>query len=116
MITNKLEINYSATELIVFRSPQLKCELSGLSIIVAVSKITHSLKVIYFGVIFNQVLNFDDFIGAICRSTHFHIRNIWGNWNLLSYDARATNNHALISCCFDYSNSILQREHITLVL
>ena len=31
MITNKLMINDSKTEFIVFRSPQLKCDLSGLS-------------------------------------------------------------------------------------
>ena len=31
MITNKLKINDSKTEFIVFRSPQLKCDLSGLS-------------------------------------------------------------------------------------
>ena len=30
MITNKLKINYSKTEIIVFRSPQPKCDLSGL--------------------------------------------------------------------------------------
>ena len=29
MITNKLKINDSKTEFIVFRSPQLKCDLSG---------------------------------------------------------------------------------------
>ena len=29
MITNKLKINDSKTEFIVFRSPQLKCGLSG---------------------------------------------------------------------------------------
>ena len=32
MITNKLKINYSKTEFIVFRSPQLRCDLSGLSV------------------------------------------------------------------------------------
>ena len=32
MITNKLKINYSKTELIVFRSPQIRCDLSGLSV------------------------------------------------------------------------------------
>ena len=32
MITNKLKINPSKTEFIVFRSPQLKCDLSGLSV------------------------------------------------------------------------------------
>ena len=32
MITNKLKINDSKAEFIVFRSPQLGCDLSGLSV------------------------------------------------------------------------------------
>ena len=32
VITKKLKINDSKTEFIVFRSPQLKCDLSGLSV------------------------------------------------------------------------------------
>ena len=46
-------------------------------------------------------------ITAICRSTHFHIRNIGKIRNLLSYDACSTIIHALISCRLDYCNSIL---------
>ena len=42
MITNKLTINDSKTEFIVFRSPQLKCDLSGLSVNVGESIITQS--------------------------------------------------------------------------
>ena len=91
MITNKLKINDSKTDFIVFRSPQLKCDLSGLSV----------------NVIFDQFLNFDDHITAICRRTHFHIRNIGKMRNLLSYDACSTIIHALISCRLDYCNSIL---------
>ena len=40
------------------------------------SQITQSLKVRDLGVTFDQFLNFDDHITAICRSTYFHIRNI----------------------------------------
>ena len=76
MITNKLKINDSKTEFIVFRSPQLKCDLSGLSVNVGESQITQSLKVRDLGVTFDQFLNFDEHITAICRSTYFHIRNI----------------------------------------
>ena len=75
MITNKLKINDSKTEFIVFRSSQL---------------IIQSSKVRDLGVIFDQFLNFDDHITAICRSTHFHIRNIGRIMNLLSYDACST--------------------------
>ena len=98
MITNKLKINDSKTEFIVFRSPQLKCDLSGLSVNVGESMITQSSKVRDMGVIFDQFLNFDDHITAICRSTHFHIRHICNIRNLLSYDGCSTIIHALISC------------------
>ena len=40
---NKLKINDSKTEFIVFRSPQLRCDLSGLSVNVGESQITQSL-------------------------------------------------------------------------
>ena len=59
------------------------------------------------GVIFDQFLNFDDHITAMCRSTHFHIRNIGKIWNLQLYDACSTIIRALISCRLYYCNSIL---------
>ena len=39
MITNKLEINDSKTEFIVFQSPQLRCDLSGVLVNVGESHI-----------------------------------------------------------------------------
>ena len=107
MISNKLKINYSKTEFIVFRSPQLKCDLSGLSVNVGESMITQSSKVRDLEVIFVQFLYFDDHITAICRNTHFHIRNIGRIMNLLLYDACSTIIHALISCRLVYCNYIL---------
>ena len=62
------------------------------------SQITQSLKVRDLGVTFDQFLNFDDHITAICRSTYFYIRNIGKIRNLLSYNACSTIIHALISC------------------
>ena len=101
VITNKLKINDSKTEFIVI------CDLSGLSVNVGDSQITQSLKVRDLGVTFDQFLNFDDHITAICRSTYFHIRNIGKIRNLLSYNACFTIIHALISCRLDYCNSLL---------
>ena len=91
----------------MFRSPQLRCDLSGLSVNVGESQLTQSLKLRDFGVTFNQFLNFDHHITAICRSTYFHIRNIGKIRNLLSYNACSTIIHALISCRLDYCNSLL---------
>ena len=88
----------------MLRSPQLRCDLSGLSVKVGESQITQSLKVRDLSVTFDQFLNFDDHITAICRSTYFHIRKIR---NVLSYNACSTIIHALNSCRDDYYNSLL---------
>ena len=107
MITNKLTIIDSKTEFIAFRSPQLSCDLSGLSVNYGESQITQSLKVRDVGVTFDQFLNFDDHITAICRSIYFHIINIGKNRKLSSYNACSTIIHALFSCRLDYCNSLL---------
>ena len=91
----------------MFRSPQLRCDLNGLSVNVGESQITQSLKMRDLGVTFDQFLNFDDHINVKCRSTYFHIRNIGKIRNLLSYDACSTIIHALISCRLEYCNSLL---------
>ena len=67
MIKNKLKINDSKTEFMVFRSPQAKQDLSGLSVSVGNSVIAQSSKVRDLGVIFDQFLYFDDYIGGVCR-------------------------------------------------
>ena len=55
-------------EFIVFRSPQLRCDLSGLSVNVGESDY-EILKVIDLVVMLEQFLNFHDHITAICRNT-----------------------------------------------
>ena len=54
----------------MFKSPQLKCDLSGLSVNVGECMISQSSKVRDLGVIFDQFLNLDDHITAIC--THIY--------------------------------------------
>ena len=73
MNIHKLKINDSKTVFIVFRYPQLRCDISGLSVNVGESQITQWLKV----------------------------RNIGENLNLLSYNACSTIIHALIICWLD---------------
>ena len=107
MIKIRLKINDSKTELIVFRSPRAKQDLSGLSVSVGDSVIAQSSKVRNLGVIFDQFLNFDYYISGACRSTHFHLRNIGRIWHLLSYDTCAQLIHALISIRLDYCNLLL---------
>ena len=109
MIMNKLKLNDSKTEFIVFRSPQAKQDLSSLSVYVSVcdSIIQQSSRVRDLGVIFDPFLSFDDYISSVCRSTHFYLRNIGRIRQLLSHHATAQLIHALISTRLDYCNSVL---------
>ena len=68
MIKNILKINDSKTEFIVFRTPQAKQDLSGLSVsVVGGSVIAQSSKVRDLGVIFEQFLNFNGYISGPFR-------------------------------------------------
>ena len=107
MIKNKLKINESKTEFIIFRSPLLKQNLSDLSVSVGDMQVSPSSKVRDLGVVFDQYLTFHDHISGICKSTHFHLRGIGRIRNLLTFDATAQLIHALITSRLDFCNSIL---------
>ena len=86
MIKNKLKINDSKTEFIIFRSPLLNQNLSDLSVSVGDIQVSPSSKVRDLGVVFDQYFTFHDHISDICKSTHFHLRVIGRIRNLLSFD------------------------------
>ena len=103
----KIKINDSKTDFIIFRSPLLKQNLSDLSISVGDSQEFPSSEVRDLGVVFDQYLTFRDHISGICRSTNFHLRSIGRIRNLLTFDATAQLIHALITTRLDFCNSIL---------
>ena len=72
MILNKLKINDSKTELIIFRSPLLKQNSSDLSISVGDTQVSPCYNVRDIVGVFDQYLTFHDHISGICKSTHFH--------------------------------------------
>ena len=74
MIKNKLKINDSKTELIIFRSPFLNQNLRDLSISVGDTQVSPSAKVRDLGVVFEKYLTFHDHISGI--TTHVHLRGI----------------------------------------
>ena len=101
MITNTLKINDRKKIFIEFRSLQLKCDMSSLSVNVGESKIAQLS--FDLGVIFDQFLYLIDHITAIYVEAHiFHIIiNIYHIRNLLLYYACSTIIHAFISCRLD---------------
>ena len=94
MIKNKLKINDSKTEFIIFRSPLLKQNLSDMSISLGDSQVSPSSKVRDLGIVFDQYLTFHDHISGICKSTHFHLRSIERIRNFRTFDATAQLLHA----------------------
>ena len=102
-----LKINDYKTELIIFRSPLLKQNLSDLSISVGDTHVSPSSKVRELGVVFEQYITLHDHISGICRSTHFRLRSIGRIRNLPTFDVTAQLIHALITTCLDFCNSIL---------
>ena len=75
MIKNKLKINDSEREFIIFLSQLLKQNFSDLSISVGDTQVAPSSKVRDLLVVFDQYLTFHDHISGICKSIHFHLRN-----------------------------------------
>ena len=57
--------------------------------------------------VLDECLSLDAHISAICKSSHFHLRNIGRVRNLITTDAAAQLIHALISSRLDFCNSIL---------
>ena len=107
MIKNKLKINDSKTEFIIFRSPQCKASIRGVSVSVGDSNILPSPKVRDLGVIFDGCLTLDALISNICKRAHFYFRNIERIRMLLSFEALSQLIHALITTTLDYCNGIL---------
>ena len=107
MIKNKLKINDSKAEFIIFRSPLFKQNLNDLSVSVRDMQVSPSSKVRDLGVIFYQYLTFHDHISGICKYNHFLLRGIGRIRNLLTFDATAQLIRALVTSRLDVYNSIL---------
>ena len=65
MVKNKLKINDSKTEFIIFQSPLLKQNLSDLSVSVGDMQVSPSSKVRDLGIVFDHYLTFHDHINIL---------------------------------------------------
>ena len=105
MITNKLKINDSKTELCLDLHNWSVIWVVCQSMLAKVWLHNHQRWEIWesYSTNFSTLM----IILLLYVEAHFHIRNIGKIRNLLSYDACSTIIHALISCRLDYCNSIL---------
>ena len=59
------------------------------------------------GVIFNNSLSMVPHVTAVCKSSFFHLRNIFKICNIISHDTCKTLIHAFATARIDYCNSLL---------
>ena len=106
MIKNRLKINDDKTEFLVISSSRSRVQLDeSLQIGNIVVPSTASCR--NLGVMFDKHADMTKHISSVCRSAHFHLRNINMIRPLLTNDATAQLIHALITSRLDYCNSLL---------
>ena len=106
MIRSKLKINDDKTEFLLVSPP--RCQMRR-DICLSVGEITIPTSSVCrnLGVMFDDHLNMKQQVTNICRSTHFHLRNIGAVRPYLSSYATSQIVHALVTSRLDYCNSLL---------
>ena len=108
MIMNKLKINDDKTEFLLITSPRANIT-RDIQISIGQEEISPSPACKSLGVMFDQHFNMDTQICSVCRSAHFHIRNIKAIRHLLPPSTAAQLVHSLVSSRLDYCNAVLHR-------
>ena len=106
MITNKLKINDEKTEFLIISSPRSSVQLD-LNVTIGQSVISPSNSCRNLGVMFDRHVKMNVQISSMCRSIHFHLRNIGSIRSVLTDDALAQLVHALVTSRLDYCNALL---------
>ena len=106
MLANKLQLHSDKTEILVFPScyyprPTLN------NLVIASETVDCSTTAKNIGVIFNNSLLMFPHVTAVCKSSFFHLQNIFKIRKFLSYDTCKILIHAFITSRIDYCNLLL---------
>ena len=85
MLNNKLKLNSGKTEIIVFSS-SYRPRPALTNLVIASDTVDCSTTAKNIGVIFNNSLSMLPHVTAVCKSSFFHLRNIFKIRKFLSYD------------------------------
>ena len=106
MIINKLKMNSNKTEILGFSSSHRpRPALDFLDIVSENVRCSTTARTI--GVTFSNSLSMAPRVAAVCKSSFFHLRNIFKIRKFLSFDSAKTLVHAFITSKVDYCNSLL---------
>ena len=107
MAENKLLLNPTKTEFLLLGMPsQLKKIDSSICLSFGDSLIQTSQSARNLGIIFDSNLSFTKHIDTVCRSAHYHIRDIRRIRHLIPSTALIPLANALVSSRLDYCNSL----------
>ena len=105
MLSNKLKLHNSKTEMLVIGAPHHSHQQFDLSLLVGDEHVvpTSSRNL---GTVFDDILTLESHVAAICKSAFFHIRNISRIKRYLSQANIETLIHAFVTCKLDHCNSL----------
>ena len=76
MLSNKLNLNNSKTEVLVIGAPHRPHQQFDLSLLVGDEHVVRTSSARNLGTIFDDNMTLESHVAAICKSAFFHIRNI----------------------------------------
>ena len=106
MNSNKLVLNASKTEIIIFGPQHQLAKITDTSIILGNVNVPISNSVRNLGVIFDSQLTFEQHSKQLSSSCFFQLRQLWSIRHTLSDSATEILVHAFISSRLDYCNSL----------
>jgi hypothetical protein len=107
MATNMLKLNDDKTEVLYITSPYFQKTLNFSDFLIDSTLITPTRSARNTGVMFDNTMTMSDHITAVCKSSHFQLRNIRSIRKYLTHDACVKLVHAFVTSRIDFCNSIL---------
>lgn len=106
MINNKLVLNASKTEIIIFGSQHLLNKVNLTSISLCGVNVSIADKARNLGITFDSLLSFEQRSKQLSSSCFFQLRQLWSIRNCLSDTSSEILVHAFVSSRLDYCNSL----------
>ena len=107
MLSNKLKLNNSTTEVLVIGASHRPHQQFDLSLLVGDEHVVPTSSVRNLGTVFDDNMTLESHVAAICKSAFFHIKNIARIKRYLSQVNIETLIHAFVTCKLDHCNSLL---------
>jgi hypothetical protein len=104
-----LKLNDDKTEVVYIASPYFQKSMPSESLRIGDTAVSPARKARNIGVIFDETMSMKDHISSVCKTSHFHLRNIGAIRKYLTQDACATLVHSLVSSKLDYCNALLSK-------